>query len=159
MKIHQLHIANMKGCGIYRVWRRRSVGTYYIDNVTTGAVLGCISPMDGDGVIDPIDDCATTAGTAELNGCPAGPSTAATAPTLAEADVLSIFSDAYTSIPIAEIRTGWSVNAVTSNYEISTGENAIKGIIQANDGYAGILFGQAFDMTGHSTISHGCLVT
>ena len=128
-------------------------GTYYIDNVTTGAVFGADQPdTDGDGVIDPIDDCATTAGTAELNGCPAGPSTAATAPTLAEADVLSIFSDAYTSIPIAEIRTGWSVNAVTSNYEISTGENAIKGIIQANDGYAGILFGQAFDMTGHSTI-------
>lgn len=128
-------------------------GTYYIDNVTTGAVFGADQPdTDGDGVIDPIDACATTAGTAELSGCPAGPSAAATAPTLAEADVLSIFSDAYTSIPIAEIRTGWSVNAVTSNYEISTGENAIKGIIQANDGYAGILFGQAFDMTGHSTI-------
>lgn len=128
-------------------------GTYYIDNVTTGGVFGADQPdTDGDGVIDPIDVCATTAGTAELNGCPAGPSTAATAPTLAEADVLSIFSDAYTSIPIAEIRTGWSVNAVTSNYEISTGENAIKGLIQADDGYAGILFGSAFDMTGHSTI-------
>ena len=128
-------------------------GEFYIDNLTMGAPFGAAQPdTDGDGVYNAIDECVTDAGTAETNGCPAGPSAAATAPTLAEADVLSIFSDAYTSIPIAEIRTGWSVNAVTSNYEISTGENAIKGVIQAENGYAGILFGQAFDMTGHTTI-------
>ena len=128
-------------------------GTYYIDNVTTGASFGNAQPdTDNDGVIDPIDECSTTAGTAELNGCPAGPSAIAPVPSRAEADVLSIFSDAYTSIPVAEIRTEWSANAITSIYEITSGENAIKGVIEADDGYAGISFGSSFDMTAHPTI-------
>jgi hypothetical protein len=128
-------------------------GTYYIDNVTTGASFGDSQPdTDNDGVIDPIDECSTTAGSAELNGCPAGPSAIASVPSRAEADVLSIFSDAYTSIPIAEIRTEWSANATTSIYEITSGEDAIKGVIQADDGYAGITFASSFDMTAHPTI-------
>lgn len=128
-------------------------GDFYVDNITTGASFGDAQPdTDGDGVFDAIDDCVADAGTAETNGCPSGPSTVATAPTLAAADVLSVFSDAYTSIPITEIRTSWSVNAVTSNYEISTGENAIKGIIEAENGYAGIQLGQTADMTAYSTI-------
>jgi hypothetical protein len=87
-----------------------------------------------------------------LNGCPAGPSAIAPVPSIAEADVLSIFSDAYTSIPVAEIRTEWSANATTSIYEITSGEDAIKGVIQADDGYAGITFASSFDMTAHPTI-------
>ncbi len=42
------------------------------------------------------------------NGQPTGPTTAAPTPTFAEADVISIYSDAYTPITVSELPTEWS---------------------------------------------------
>ena len=42
------------------------------------------------------------------NGQPTGPTTAAPTPTVAEADVISIYSDTYTPITVSELPTEWS---------------------------------------------------
>ena len=129
-------------------------GTYYIDNVTTGGSFGDAQlDTDSDGVIDPQDGCIDTAGTAENDGCPAGPSAAATAPSLAASEVLSIYSNAYATNPaVTTYQTDWSANASIENIEISTGENALKATISAANGYAGISFAESFDASAYNTI-------
>lgn len=54
---------------------------------------------DGDGVLDYNDTCPTVAGNG-TDGCPvvAAPTTAPTAPSISEASVVSIYSDAYTDL-------------------------------------------------------------
>lgn len=131
-----------------------AAGVHYIDNLT-GAQLSStdIPDTDGDSVIDPLDGCIDTAGTAENDGCPAGPSAAATAPSLDASEVLSIYSNAYATNPaVTTYQTDWSANASIENIEISTGENALKATISAANGYAGISFAESFDASAYNTI-------
>ena len=114
----------------------RAEGVHYIDNLTGGLFSDTDVPdTDGDSVLDPVDDCSTTAGTVEFNGCPAGPSAAAAAPTLAESDVISYFSDAYTNQAMATWASQYSVNASVEEVEIN-GDNVLKLSITAANGYA-----------------------
>ena len=76
------------------------------------------------------------------------PTTAATAPTADAADVISIFSDAYTDPAAVNYYPNWNQS---TTYEMLTldGESAIK---YANVNYQGIEFGEAFDLTSYSTV-------
>lgn len=110
-------------------------GTFYIDNVQGAEFGDDIPDTDGDGSIDPIDSCPDTAGVEEFDGCPAGPSVAAAAPTLDAADVISYFSDTYTDESIATWASQYSVNAAAEVVEIA-GNNTLKFTISAAGGYA-----------------------
>jgi len=131
-----------------------AAGEHYIDNLTGGKLSSTDIPdTDGDSVIDPLDKCIDVAGTVENDGCPAGPSTAPTAPTLAASEVLSIYSNTYMDNPaVTTYQTGWSANATIENVEITTGENALKATISAANGYAGIAFSESFDTSAYNTI-------
>jgi len=139
---------------IFIGYGENAAGEYYIDNLT-GAQLSStdIPDTDGDSVIDPLDGCIDTAGTVENDGCPAGPSTAPTAPTRAASEVLSIYSNTYTANPeVTTYETAWSTNATIENVEITTGENALKATILNANGYAGIAFSESFDTSAYNTI-------
>lgn len=129
-------------------------GDFYIDNLV-GAEFGDDQPdTDSDGIFDAIDGCPSGAGSAENNGCPDGPTAAAAAPTKAEADILNIYSDAYTNPSVTTYQTSWSANASIEQVEIAAGENALKATISAANGYGGIQFadGTAFDVTAYNSI-------
>src|SRR5690606_5339679 len=51
------------------------------------------------------------------------PTAAATSPTVAEADVISLFSDAYTNVAVDTWRTDWSAGTLE---EVSVAGNAVK---------------------------------
>jgi hypothetical protein len=57
------------------------------------------------------------------------PTAAAVAPTVAEADVISLFSDAYTNVAVDTWRTDWSVAALE---EVSIDGNAVKKYTELN---------------------------
>jgi len=111
-------------------------GTYWFDNIN-GAEWGIAVPdSDSDGVIDSIDDCKDSAGPAENDGCPIveGPSEEATAPSHAQADVLSIYSDSYMNLEGTNFNPGWGQ---TTTYTSETiGNNAVIKYSQLN--YQGI---------------------
>ena len=127
-------------------------GEYYIDNIV-GADFGNDQlDTDGDSVIDPIDDCVSTAGTAENNGCPAGPSVGASVPSKLEADILNIYSDQYTNQNVTTYQTSWSSNCTVENIEISTGDSVLKTSVLAENGYAGIEFSKTYDISNFKTV-------
>ena len=127
-------------------------GTYYIDNVTTGAVFGADQPdTDGDGVIDEVDDCPNTAGTSEYDGCPAGPSTAAETPTLDAEDVISYFSNAYTNQEMAAWASQYSVNASVEEVDIN-GDDVLKLSINEENGYALADVATINDVSAHNAL-------
>ena len=128
-------------------------GEFYIDDITTAAPFGdAIPDGDGDGIMDTIDECPDEAGTAESNGCPAGPTTSATAPTAAADDILSIYSDAYTSQTIAELQTSWSANAGVARQTISASDEALALSFSAVNGYAGTLLAAQSDVTQYGYV-------
>ncbi|MDA9984600.1 hypothetical protein N9575_02870 [Flavobacteriaceae bacterium] len=111
-------------------------GTYYIDNVTTGGSFGDAQPdTDSDGVIDEVDKCPSTSGTSENDGCPAGPSAGAEAPTLDAADVISYFSNAYTNQEMTTWASQYSANASVEEVIIN-GDDMLKLSITSENGYA-----------------------
>ena len=77
---------------------------------------------DGDGVLDINDECPEEAGTLDTGCNPEGeletPIDAPTAPTAPEADVLSIFSDAYTDLAGSDFDPDWGqeTDATTETY-------------------------------------------
>jgi hypothetical protein len=128
-------------------------GVYYVDNIQGAEFGDDQGDSDADGVIDPIDICPTVSGTEANQGCPAGPSVAASNPTKAEADVMSIYSDYYTNNPVIKaLQTDWSSNCTNESLLIDTGNFAIKSSISAANGYAGIEFNAPFDITNYNTI-------
>lgn len=89
---------------------------------------------DGDGVLDIDDVCPTVAGT-QADGCPvvAAPTDAPAAPTADAADVISIFSDAYTDISTV-FAPNWGQTTVST--EVTIADNAVKKL--TNFGFVGI---------------------
>jgi hypothetical protein len=144
-----------QGIVLFIGFGENAAGVHYIDNLT-GAAFGTtdVPDTDGDSVLDPVDNCRTESGLAENGGCPAGPVVAATAPTAVEADILSIYSDAYTSsVAITNYQLGWSTNASNENVEITAGENAMNTrFTSATGGYVGIELGSTFDATAYNAV-------
>ena len=88
-----------------------TTGTFYVDNITGGGLGIDVPDTDSDGVIDSIDKCVTVPGNTENNGCPdvSEPTDAPAAPTVLAANVISLFSDAYTDVNVTTWRTDWSM--------------------------------------------------
>ena len=128
------------------------VGDYYVDNIQ-GAEFGeDQDDSDGDTVIDAIDDCINTAGTAEYNGCPAGPSNSAVNPTLDASEVMSIYSNYYSeNPPVTTYQTSWSSNCTIENLDINS-DNVLKVNVTSENGYAGVQFDSTFDITSYNGI-------
>ncbi|MDC0107667.1 hypothetical protein N8136_03355 [Flavobacteriaceae bacterium] len=128
-------------------------GDYYIDNVK-GAEFGeNQSDVDGDSVIDAIDKCPDTAGSTDNKGCPAGPSASASNPSLDASEVMSIYSDYYSENPtVTTYQTSWSANCTIENLAIDSGNSVLKTSVLAENGYAGIEFASAFDVSTYNTI-------
>jgi hypothetical protein len=74
-----------------------------------------------------------------------GPTTAAPTPTQAPADVVSIFSDAYSDITVNEFSTGWDNADVTDG---TAGGNAVKVYTLTGGAFIGIQLGGATDLSG-----------
>ena len=111
-------------------------GVHYIDNLTGGLFSDTNVPdTDGDTILDPVDVCVDTAGTIESNGCPSGPTTAAEAPALDAADVISYFSNAYTNQEMTTWASQYSANASVEEVVIN-GNDVLKLSITAENGYA-----------------------
>ena len=127
-------------------------GDYYIDNIK-GAEFGeDQDDSDGDSVIDAIDSCINAAGTAENNGCPAGPTNSAANPALDASAVMSIYSDYYSeNSTVTTYQTDWSINCTIENIEINS-DNALKVNVRSENGYAGIQFASKFDITNYNGI-------
>lgn len=77
------------------------------------------------------------------NGQPTGPTTAAPTPTLPDADVISIFSDAYTTVSGIDYNPNWGQATVVTQEEIA-GNNTLK---YENLNYQGTQF-DAIDVSG-----------
>ena len=75
---------------------------------------------------------------------PTAPTTAAPTPTVAAANVVSVFSDAYTNIPGTNLNPGWGQNTVASQVAIS-GNNTLK-YLGLN--YQGIQLGSSQNVSG-----------
>jgi hypothetical protein len=106
-------------------------GTYYIDDI--------MRVTDGDG---------SNGGDNGGDGGSAEPTAAAPAPTAAEADVISIFSDAYANPAGVNYSPGWGQE---TTYEMVSFE-ANEVIKYANANYQGIDFGEAIDATSFTTV-------
>lgn len=93
---------------------------------------------DGDGVNDVDDACPNVAADTE-DGCPAvaGPSAAATTPIIDAANVISVYSNAYTDIAGTNFNPGWG-QAGTYAAETVGGDDVIK---YGNINYQGIEYG------------------
>ena len=132
-----LHI-NM-GAGFWR-FKFARVGSAGAENPTTDS--------DGDGVLDLYDACPDVAGEGE-DGCPvvATPASAPDAPTLAESEVASIYSDSYTDVANANYYPGWG--QTTQFEEVDIDGNKILGYSQLN--YQGNTF-DGIDLTGKTMI-------
>jgi len=104
--------------------------------------------VDGDGVLDIDDDCPDVAGEA-ANGCPvvATPDTAPAAPTKAQSEVTSIYSDSYTAPESWDPYPNWGQS--TQYSEIDLDGNKILGYSQLN--YQGNAF-SGVDLTGKTMI-------
>jgi hypothetical protein len=123
-------------------------GTYWFDNIE-GAEWGiAIADTDNDGTIDSVDNCPDVA-SSEFNGCPivSGPSNPATTPTLAEEDVISVFSNAYTDIAGTNFNPSWG-QAGTYAAETIGSDDVIK---YGNIDYQGIEYGTT-DVSGMTNL-------
>ena len=114
---------------------------------TPGASLPT-TDSDGDGVLDLYDACPDVAGEGE-DGCPvvATPASAPDAPTLAESEVASIYSDSYTDVANANYYPDWG--QTTQFEEVDIDGNKILGYSQLN--YQGNTF-DGIDLTGKTMI-------
>ncbi|WP_041632796.1 carbohydrate binding domain-containing protein [Maribacter sp. HTCC2170] len=79
-------------------------------------------------------------------GQPTGPTTAAPMPTLAESDVISIFSDTYTNVTGTNFNPDWGQATVTTQEDID-GNNTLK---YGNLNYQGIALENSIDVSGMS---------
>lgn len=129
-------------------------GTYYIDNIEGSVEGDAIPDTDNDGTLDVLDGCVTEAGPVDNSGCPipVGPSSGAAAPTAAAADVVSIFSDAYTSATtVSNWTTSWGVNVSNTEHQNAAGDvsqqYAFTGV-----GYTGVDFATGVDVSGMSSM-------
>jgi hypothetical protein len=96
----------------------------------------------------------------------AGPTIAAPTPTIPEADVISIFSDAYTDVEGTDFDPDWGQSTETTQVDIA-GNNTLK---YENLNYQGTMFASALDVsetaflhvdywTGNSTGFNGSLIS
>jgi hypothetical protein len=131
-----LHINMGPGFWQFKFAREGSAGA---ENPTTDT--------DGDGVIDINDACPNVAG-AQADGCPvvATPTSAPAAPTAAEADVSSIYSDSYADVTGVNYYPDWGQS--TQFEEIDIDGNMILGYSQLN--YQGNTF-DGIDLAGKTT--------
>ena len=104
---------------------------------------------DGDGVIDVNDACPDVAGT-QADGCPPPqpPSSAATAPTAAQEDVLSIYSDSFTGNDPLAWSQSWGVGELEADLVI--GGNNVKEY--SNLVYQAINLDGTVDLTEYTTV-------
>ncbi|NTW45028.1 MAG: hypothetical protein HGB14_11520 [Anaerolineaceae bacterium] len=79
---------------------------------------------------------------------PSEPTVAAPAPTYSAADVISIFSDAYTNVTGADLNPDWGQSTVVSEVSIA-GNNTLK---YAGLNYQGIQLGSNQDVSGMSHV-------
>lgn len=79
---------------------------------------------------------------------PIVPTTAAPTPTVASADVLSVFSDAYTDIAGTDLNPNWGQNTVVTQPNVS-GNTAL---LYANFNYQGIQLGSTQDVSSYTTL-------
>jgi PKD repeat protein len=79
----------------------------------------------------------------------ANPADAAPAPAQAEADVISIYSDTYTSLAGVDTNPDWGQATVVTEQEVVVGDNILK---LAGLNYQGIDFGGAQDLTGKTMV-------
>lgn len=70
-------------------------------------------------------------------------------PTKPEGDVMSIYSDTYTSIGTININPNWGQKTVTSEVEVVTGDKVVK--MEGLD-YQGVDFGGAFDISSKTKV-------
>ena len=112
------------------------------------------SDWDGDGVLDINDECPEEAGTLDT-GCPGegeapvfeGPTDAPAAPTAAQADVLSIFSDAYTDLAGSDFDPDWG-QGTDATIETYAGNE----VLQYKDlNYQGLEYAES-DVSGYTKL-------
>jgi len=115
---------------------------------TEGAELQPVD-SDGDGIDDSVDDCPTIAGPEANGGCPVveGPASGAPVPTEDAANVLSIFSDSYTSKDGVNVNPGWG-QAGTYAADAVDENNMLK---YGNLNYQGIDYGVT-DISAYTTV-------
>jgi len=106
---------------------------------------------DGDGVLDINDTCPDEAGS-EANGCnpevePGTPTDAPAAPTAAQADVLSIFSDAYTDLPGSDFDPDWG-QGTDATIETYAGNEVLQ---YKNLNYQGLAYTES-DVSGYTKL-------
>jgi hypothetical protein len=82
------------------------------------------------------------------NGQPTGPTTAAPTPTVAEADVISVFSDSYTDVAGTDFNPNWGQATVVTQVDVA-GDNTLK---YENLNYQGTQFASALDVSGMSML-------
>ena len=82
------------------------------------------------------------------SGAATSPSAAAPAPTAAEADVISIFSDAYTNVDGTDFNPNWGQNTVVTQEDIG-GDTVLK---YENLNYQGVAFASGIDVSGKTTL-------
>jgi hypothetical protein len=103
-----------------------AVGPSYFDYTSSNPT---VATVDAHGVVTALAVGTTTItaklGDADANGTltlnvltPSAPDTGPTAPTALPADVISLFSNAYTSVPVDSFRTSWS-NATLTDVQIA----------------------------------------
>lgn len=100
------------GCGLIA-----EGGTYYFDDIVQ---VGAPDPTCDDGIQNG-QETGVDCGGPDCPPCtedPNVPSVAAPTPTLQASDVISMFSDAYTDVPVDTWRTSWS-NATLTDLEIA----------------------------------------
>jgi len=104
---------------------------------------------DGDGVLDMDDTCPNEAGT-QADGCPVPepPTEGAIAPTAAQADVLSVFSDSYTGTAPAAWSQSWGIGTLEDDLVI--GGNTVKEY--SNLTFQAINLAGTVDLTSYTTV-------
>lgn len=92
---------------------------------TAGAAIADVD-TDGDGVNDADDACPNVAGT--NNGCPVvtDVTTVPTTPSVDAANVISIYSDAYTSVGNVNVNPGWGQATQFAELEPATGNKVLQ---------------------------------
>lgn len=84
----------------------------------------------------------------------AGPTTAAPTPTATAANVVSVFSDAYTNIAVSEWGPDWGISSARISDGVVAGNNFKSVNLNAGQVFAGINFaGAKFDATTYTTFN------
>ena len=81
-------------------------------------------------------------------GQPTGPTSAAPTPTVAEANVISVFSDAYTDVADTDFNPNWGQATIVTQVDVA-GNNTLK---YENLNYQGTQFASALDVSGMSML-------